>query len=251
MKYSPEIIVHVTKIRILSERFPVLDQYPFSLLVFRSTHAVDLTKPVTFFIGNNGTGKSTLLRAIAKACNIHVWKDDGRARLRHNGYEDALYSCLRVDWEGDPVPGAFFAAEDFQYFTRILDDWATADPGVLDAFGSESLVTKSHGEGHMAYFRNRFRIRGLYLLDEPENALSPRMQIALLQLFREMGRTGNAQFIIASHSPILLACPGAEIFSFDSASLRNIRYEDTDYYRVYRDFLNNREMYLDGTDSGA
>lgn len=103
----------------------------------------------------------------------------------------------------------------------------------------------------MAYFRNRFRIRGLYLLDEPENALSPRMQIVLLRLFREMSATGNAQFIIASHSPVLLAYPGAEIFSFDSAPLRRTRYEDTDYFRVYHDFLNNRERYFDGNGTGV
>ncbi len=103
----------------------------------------------------------------------------------------------------------------------------------------------------MAYFRNRFRIRGLYLLDEPENALSPRMQISLLRLFREMSGAGNAQFIIASHSPILLAYPDADIFSFDAAPIRKVRYEDTDYYRVYRDFLTNREKYLGGTDPGT
>ena len=96
----------------------------------------------------------------------------------------------------------------------------------------------------MAYFRNRFRIRGLYLLDEPETALSPRMQISLLSLLREMSSTGTAQFIIASHSPILLAYPDADIFSFDSAPVRKVRYEDTDYYQVYRDFLNDRRKYL-------
>jgi len=242
--------MHIRRIHINSERFPVQDEYPFNLAVFRSTPFLDLSRPVTFFVGNNGTGKSTLLHAIARACNIHIWKDDGRMRLRLGRFEDSLSSCITVDWDKDPVPGAFFAAEHFQYFTRILDEWAVADPGVLAAFGRESLVTKSHGEGHMAYFRNRFRIRGLYLLDEPENALSPRIQISLLQLFREMSATGNAQFVIASHSPILLACPGAEIFSFDSAPLRKIRYEDTDYYSVYRDFLNNRKSYLDGKDGG-
>lgn len=250
-EYSPEGTVHVNKIHILDERFPVQDEYPFSLPIFRSTPSLNLTAPVTFFAGDNGTGKSTLLRAIAQACNIHVWKDEGRTRLRQTRFEDALYSCLRIEWDKEPVAGAFFAAEDFQYFTRILDEWAAADPGVLDPFGSESLVAKSHGEGHMAYFRNRFRIRGLYLLDEPENALSPRMQISLLQLFQEMAGTGNAQFIIASHSPILLACPGAEIFSFDSAPIRTTRYENTDYYRVYHDFLNDRERYFDGNGTGV
>lgn len=239
--------MHITKIRILRDRFPTQDQYPFNLRVFNATGSLDITKPVTFFIGDNGTGKSTLLKAVAKACNIHVWEDDVRTRHRYNRFEDALCSCIGIDWAGRPVPGAFFASELFQYFTRVLDEWAAADPGVLNPYGSESLVEKSHGEGHMAYFRNRFRLKGLYLLDEPENALSPRMQLSLLQLFRDASSTGTAQFIIASHSPLLLAYPDADIFSFDSAPIREVRYEDTDYYRVYRDFLNNRERYLSGT----
>jgi len=107
-------------------------------------------------------------------------------------------------------------------------------------------VQKSHGQRHMAYFSNRFRIKGLYLLDEPENALSPRKQIALLKLLHEMSGSGNAQFIIASHSPILLAYPHADIFSFDHSPIRKVKYEKTEYFRIYKDFLDNRERYLSG-----
>jgi predicted ATPase len=96
----------------------------------------------------------------------------------------------------------------------------------------------------MAFFRNRFRIKGLYFLDEPENALSPKMQFELLKVFRDISSNGITQFIIATHSPILLAYPDAEIFSFDHIPVRKVDYEDTDYYRLYRDFLNNRETYL-------
>ena len=105
-------------------------------------------------------------------------------------------------------------------------------------------MEKSHGQRHMVYFKNRSRIKGLYLLDEPENALSPKMQLALLDLLREMSSAGNVQFIIASHSPILLAYPGADLYSFDYSPIRNVRYEETDYYRIYKDFLNDRERYL-------
>lgn len=236
--------MHISGLRILHDRFPTRGHYPFNLEVFNKTGHLEFLKPVTFFIGDNGTGKSTLLRSIAQACNIHIWEDEERTRFRFNRFEDALYSCIGIEWKGEPVPGAFFASEIFHHFTRVLDEWAAADPGVLHHFGSESLVAKSHGQSHMAYFSNRFRIRGLYLLDEPENALSPRMQLDLLKLFRQFGSRMNAQFIIASHSPILLAYPDADIYSFDSSPIRKVMYEETDYYRIYRDFLNNRERFL-------
>jgi len=106
-------------------------------------------------------------------------------------------------------------------------------------------MEQSHGQSHMAFFANRFRIRGLYLLDEPENALSPRMQLELLRLIHRFVSGGEVQFIIATHSPILLACPESDIFSFDRIPIEKVSYESTDYYRIYRDFLNNREKYLE------
>jgi predicted ATPase len=97
----------------------------------------------------------------------------------------------------------------------------------------------------MAFFGHRFARKGLYLLDEPENALSPKWQLELLRLLRRFSQRGDVQFIIATHSPILLALPEAKIYSFDDAPIRQVEYEDTDYYRIYRDFLDNREKYLD------
>jgi predicted ATPase len=238
--------VHITKIHLLRDRFPTREHYPFSLDVFNTTESLDFTQPVTFFVGENGTGKSTLLQAIARCCNIHIWKDEERTRYHYNKFEENLHNCLKVDWKNGKVTGAFFASEIFQHFSQILDEWAAADPGVLNSFGSESLMEKSHGQRHMAYFKNRFRIGGLYLLDEPENALSPKMQLALLELLRQMSSKGDAQFIIATHSPILLAYPDADIYSFDYSPIRKVRYEETDYYNIYKDFLNNRGRYLDG-----
>ena len=128
----------------------------------------------------------------------------------------------------------------------IRGAWPT--PVCLDYFGNGSLVLKSHGQSHMAFFENRFTRKGLYLLDEPENALSPMMQLRLLRLLRQfiMRGDGDVQFIIATHSPILLAFPDAEIWSFDASPIRKVGYEDTGYYRIYRDFLNDRGKYLEG-----
>ena len=101
-------------------------------------------------------------------------------------------------------------------------------------------MTQSHGQSIMSFFRSRYRLKGLYLLDEPETALSPRTQLQMVTLLTEMAGAGHAQFIIASHSPILLACPGAKIFSFDYERITPVLYEETDHYRVFRDFMDNR-----------
>jgi predicted ATPase len=96
----------------------------------------------------------------------------------------------------------------------------------------------------MSFFRSRYRIKGLYLLDEPETALSPRSELLFVRLIKEMAGQGHAQFVIASHSPILLACPGAQIYSFDEIPAREVPYEETEHYRVYKAFMENREKYL-------
>jgi predicted ATPase len=194
-------------------------------------------------MGENGTGKSTLLQAIAKRCNMHIWSGAERARYRYNLHEEDLYKYISVRWTAGSVPGSFFSADIFRNFAQNLDEWASMDPGVLEYFGGASLLTQSHGESLMSFFRSRYAIEGLYLLDEPETALSPRRCIELLSIFRDMGRKGHAQFIVATHSPLLLACPGATIYSFDSAPVRRCAYEETDYFRVYREFLNNRDPF--------
>jgi len=236
--------MHIQRVRICSDTFPTRECYPFNLEIFSGTPEITLSRPVTFFIGENGTGKSTLLRAIAQNCGIFIWEDAGRRRFHYNPHENDLYRHIVVEWTKEIVPGSFFSSEIFRYFAEVLDEWAVADPDQLTYFGNESLMEKSHGQSHMAFFRSRFQREGIYLLDEPENALSPRMQIALLKVFRDISSNGNAQFIIATHSPILLAYPEAEIFSFNHIPIQKVAYEDTDYFRVYRDFLNNRDAFL-------
>lgn len=237
--------MHIRSLSFLHDTFPTATSYPFSLEVFSKTDRLAFHTPVTFFIGENGTGKSTLLQAIARGSGIHIWEEHEGRRDANNLHEDQLHRSLRIEWTAGKVPGSFFASEIFSHFAQALDQWGKADPGCLDYFGKTSLFIKSHGQSHMAFFSHRFARKGLYLLDEPENALSPTWQLELLRLLSRFSRRGDVQFIIATHSPILLALPEAEIFSFDAAPIRRVAYEDTDYYRIYRDFLNNRGKYLE------
>lgn len=236
--------MHLKSISICSNDFPVDDVYPFNLQVLRETAGLELTRPVTFLIGENGCGKSTLLRAIAARCGIHLWRGEQRRQYNFNKYANQLYRCIEPVWEKAPVPGAFFESEMFRNFAEMVDECAGATPALLDYYGGQSLTAKSHGQYHMAYFKSRYKIAGLYFLDEPENALSPRRQIELLSLLKEMGAAGHAQFIIASHSPILLALPGAVLYSLDHSPIKPISYEDSDYYQIYREFLNHREQFV-------
>jgi predicted ATPase len=211
--------------------------------------SIEFTTPVTFFVGENGTGKSTLLKALCRKCGIHIWEETDRARARYNSLEDELHTCIDIEWTDGPVPGSFFSSQIFHDFARYLDEWARVDPSMLNYFGGDSLLTQSHGQSLISFFTSRYRVKGLYFMDEPETALSPKSQLNLLKILKKMSDAGHAQFIIASHSPILLAYPGAAILSFDTVPASPLEYLDTEYYRVYRDFLNNRNKYLATLDS--
>lgn len=238
--------MHLNRVTLHPGEYPTRDLYPFNLPVFQQTEYMDFPTPVTLFVGENGTGKSTLLEALAWKCGIHIWRDQARRRVEINPYEDRFRDYLSVEWSNGQVPGSFFGAAVFQDFAQLLEEWATADPGQLEEFGGKSLLTQSHGQSVTSFFHARYRLKGLYLLDEPETALSPGSQIDLLGLLCRMGTAGHAQFIVATHSPILLACPGATIYSFDHVPLRTVRYEETQHYRIYRDFMENRQRFLDG-----
>ncbi len=238
--------VHLTSVTLHPERYPEPEAYPFRLPVLRGTSRIDFAGPVTLFVGENGSGKSTLLEAIARRCGVHIWREGSRLRVEHNRWEERLHEYLDAGWAAGPVPGSFFGADGFRAFAALLDEWASNDPGQLDYFGGHSLMTLSHGQSLMAFFRSRYRLRGLYLLDEPEAALSPATQVELLRLIAREARAGHAQFIVATHSPILMACPGATLLSFDGASAAPVRYEETAHVQVYRAFLTDPARFLEG-----
>jgi predicted ATPase len=238
--------VHLKSVTLHPDKYPLRDRYPFNLPIFHHAQTVSFSTPVTLFVGENGSGKSTLLEALAHLCGIYIWRDTDRKRFQYNPYEDTLHRYLSIEWTAGSVPGAFFGSDIFKHFAQLLDEWAANDPGQLDYFGGKSLMAQSHGQSLMSFFKSRYQRKGIYLLDEPETALSPKSQIELLKLLSITSSTGNAQFIIVTHSPILLASPGAVIFSFDESRIKQIAYEDTTHYRLYKSFLENREQYLTG-----
>lgn len=237
-------MIFLNQVDIHAEKFPVLDYYPFNLEIFQQTETVKFDTPVTLFCGENGTGKSTLLKALAIRCGIHIWQNDSNLRYEPNPYEDDFYKTISVQWENGPVPGSFFGSQIFSHFAKNLEEWSMSDAKMLNYFGGKSLVTQSHGQSLMAYFRSRYQRKGLYFLDEPETALSPASLIELLNLLITISRQGHAQFIIVTHSPFLMACPDACIFSFDKLKIEPIKYEDTDYYKIYKNFMNHPDEFI-------
>jgi predicted ATPase len=206
-----------------------LDSYPFSIPAVREMGTLEPHPDVTFFVGENGAGKSTVLEAIAVALGMPA---EGGTRNVHRQQQETspLHRYLKlVKGYKQPRFSYFLRAESLFNVFSYLDELG---PG-----GKPSKHLRSHGEAFMDVMRE-FSGDGLYLLDEPEAALSPNRQLAALSIIDGLVRQG-AQFIIATHSPILLAYPRAKILSFDDGGISHIDYEDTEHYAVTRDFLNH------------
>jgi predicted ATPase len=232
--------MHLSSLTVDASRFPDAARYPFNLPIFRIPQYLEFGTNITFFAGENGSGKSTLLRALTKRSGIYRWSESLWARSHFNPHEESLSEYLDVAWTGSPKPGAFFSSETYAHMAGLIELWAAGDPKLLDYFGGKSLVEQSHGESFMSFFKSRFTIEGVYFLDEPETALSPKRQIEFVEFLKEQDKSGLAQFIIATHSPLLLGCPNSTIYSFDHAEISKVAYEETGHFKVYRDFLLNR-----------
>jgi predicted ATPase len=237
--------MHLIKVRNDTKSYPSSNIYPFNIPSLRETVELTFKKPVVFFMGENGTGKSTLLEAITRKCGIHIWEKPRRHIAHNNPYEIRLVDYISVRWANGSVPGSLFRAETFRHFADFLDDVALCDPGRLKYHGGHLLNTLSHGEAILTYFSGRYHIKGLYLLDEPETALSPTSQVRFLKILHRLEEAGHAQFIMATHSPILLAYPEAQIFNFDSPCIEEVDYEETGHYKLYKQFFTNREALME------
>lgn len=215
------------------------DSYLREIPALRSLRSLAFARPVTFFAGENGTGKSTLLEALAVACGFNP--EGGTRNYRFSTFDShsALFDALTVSRSpGKPGPGYFLRAESF-YNVATAEEEYSRGPGGMPQHYHE----KSHGESFLSMFENSFRPGGLYLLDEPEAALSPQRQLTLLMYLVRLSGQG-AQFIVATHSPILLGTPGAQILCFDGGAIRPCAYEETESYQITSLFLQDRERLL-------
>lgn len=217
--------------------------YPFTIPLFSQALHHDFKSDITLFVGENGSGKSTLLEAIAHKCNFHTAGGGRNQHYNHYKSESNLAHALRLSWFPKITEGFFLRAESFYNFATYLDEIALDDPSALDSYGGTSLHRQSHGESFLSLFAYRFT-RGLFILDEPEAALSPQRQLAFMRIIHELTSTGRVQFIIATHSPMLLCYPGAEIISTDGPTLRVIDYQESEHYRLTSAFLANPDRYF-------
>jgi predicted ATPase len=212
--------------------------YPFNLRAFSSGIDLTLRSNVTFFVGENGSGKSTLLEALAEICGFNP---EGGNRDHHRAVfaeRSPLAQALRLTWRPKVTQGFFMRAESFFNFATYLEQVSD-----LRAYGGKSLHQQSHGESFLALFAHRFE-QGIYLLDEPEAALSPQRQLSFLRILHDLASPGHAQFLIATHSPIILSYPGAVLFDLDGDTIRETSYRETRHFLVTRDFLNSPERFF-------
>ena len=215
------------------------DAFPFSLPVVRHLGRLSLHPQVTFFVGENGSGKSTLLEAIAVAMGLNA---EGGGRNFHFATREshsALHQHLRVvRGMTPPRDGYFLRAESFFNVSTEIERL-----GVGKAYGGKSLHEQSHGEAFLTLFMERFGGKSFYVLDEPEAALSPQRQLAMLSRLHDLVR-GGSQFLVATHSPILMAYPNAIIYECGAHGICKVGYEDTEHYRVMHDFIANPQRML-------
>jgi len=213
--------------------------YPFDIPVLRDGLALTFTTPVTFLVGENGSGKSTLLEALAWSAGFGAQGGSRDHRFEPDTDGHALGRALKLTWRQRTAAGFFLRAETFYNFSSYLESVGS----LFTRYGGESFHTKSHGEAFLALFEHRFE-DGLFLLDEPEAALSPQRQLAFLRILHNLTAPRIAQFVIATHSPMLLAFPGATVLSLDGGTIRQVKYDETDHYLLTREFLASPERFF-------
>lgn len=245
-------------LKAIAYNFIPTDHYPYNLPIFQTLKEIEFQSPVSIFVGENGSGKSTILESIATAA------DSIPIGGSHPTSDWSKH--LKLSWSVKTRKGFYFKATDFIQFIDEIKQMKQESKTAIDEISNsslnplakmphartlhdlenlygEGLEFRSHGESFLDLFQTRFQPNGLYILDEPEAPLSPINQLALIAMMKDM-LEGSAQFIIATHSPILMAFPGAEILSLEEGKLKQVSYDELEHVMLTRDFLNNPESFL-------
>ncbi len=237
----------VREVKLNQEKVTSFKGYPFSLPAVKHLKTLEFHPEVTFIIGENGTGKSTILEAIAIALGFNP--EGGTKNFNFNTQEthSILHNYLKiVKGIRKPATGYFLRAETLYNLATNIDD-LDKEGGlgrpVIDSYGGKSLHNQSHGEAFLSLFLNRFSSNGLYILDEPEAALSPSRKLAVLKRMNDLVKQGS-QFLIATHSPIIMAYPDAKIYLLTEQGYSEIEYQESDHYLLTKDFLKEPELYI-------
>jgi predicted ATPase len=227
------------------DRVPDAGVYPFCLPLFRSDFSLAFDKPITIIVGENGTGKSTLLEGIA---GMAGYDDAGGGKgyrpVDHTGAVEETGGCLSVALRGSWLPkitsGWFFRAESFFSVARYLDRAALESEKPPPDF-----LSHSHGEGFLRFFEERCNRQGIFIFDEPESALSPSRQLVFLRLLHRMESLGHCQVIMATHSPVLMAYPNAQLLMLTKSGLEPVTLTETEHFRLTREFCENPAAFVE------
>ncbi|CAH0235088.1 MULTISPECIES: AAA family ATPase [unclassified Pedobacter] len=241
---------YLLSLRLKQEHLP--NGYPFNIPCLKSFEKLDFHPNVTFFTGENGVGKSTLIEAIAVYLGFNAEGGGKNFNFKSTATHSALHNYLAITKSFKQIKDGFFLrGESFYNVASEIDKLDEDDPDIpisltkiIDSYGGISLHEQSHGESFWSLFMNRFSGHGVYILDEPESALSATKQIAMLSKINSLVNK-NAQFIIATHSPILLSYPNAWIYEMSENKIAKVKYEESEVYRVYKAFLDHPQRILD------
>jgi len=237
---------YIRSAELRNDKITSFDRYPFCLPIVKGLKGMKFHPNVTFIVGENGSGKSTLLEAIAVAYGFNPEGGTKNFNFSTASTHSDLHDFIRiVKGVKRPRNGFFLRAESLYNVASNIDklDKDFCGPKIIDSYGGRSLHEQSHGESFLAIFMNKFLGNGLYILDEPEAALSPTRQMTLISRMHELVENGS-QFIIATHSPIIMAYPNSIIYEVKE-ELKVVKYEETEHYQVTKAFLNNTQKMID------